>query len=494
MLRRLNQLRRWAGVDRVVFFSNAAQMTRLLTGPITLVLVLRYLTPEIQGYFYAFSGVVAMQVFLEMGFSQNILQFASHEYAKLRFTAEKTLDGDPVAKSRLISLGRLAFGYYAAAGLLFLAAVGIGGHVFFTISDHHHALIHHAAGVGSTTPIMWQGAWWIIAATAALSLVVNPAWSLLQGCDQLAAVAKFNFWATLAVFGANATALIMGAGIYTSAIGTAFNLLISIVYLLLRWRPFFCQFLDRPKHGRMSWAHEIWPFQWRIAVSWMCSYFIFDIINPIAFYFCGPVDAGRLGMSWQLVSMIARVALTWINTKAPRFGMLIAVRAWPELDLLWRRSTIQTITFYLLGYTSFLAVIWLMGHAFFWEAIPRVGHLLPKVLLRLAPLPVNAWMGGALIAQIMLGAMAMELRAHKQEPFMWLSVINAILSVVLMVSFARLWGITGESIGYAVAIWLVFIPGWRIYQTKRLEYRRQVNESASTDATIPAASFSGIGP
>jgi len=27
-----------------------------------------------------------MQVFLEMGFSQNILQFASHEYAKLQFT------------------------------------------------------------------------------------------------------------------------------------------------------------------------------------------------------------------------------------------------------------------------------------------------------------------------------------------------------------------------------------------------------------------------
>src|ERR1035437_2832486 len=133
MLHRLHQFRRWAGVDRAVCFSNAAQMMRLVTGPMTMALVLHYLTPEIQGYFYAFSGVVAMQVFLELGFSQNILQFASHEFSKLRFTAAQTLEGDPVARSRLISLGRLAFGYYAVAAVIVLLAVGIGGHVYFSI-------------------------------------------------------------------------------------------------------------------------------------------------------------------------------------------------------------------------------------------------------------------------------------------------------------------------------------------------------------------------
>src|ERR1017187_4871500 len=133
MLHRLHQFRRWAGVDRAVFFSNAAQLMRLVTGPMTMALVLRYLTPEIQGYYYAFYGVVAMQVFLELGFSQNILQFASHEFSKLRFTAAQTLEGDPVAKSRLISLGRLAFGYYVVAAVIVLLAVGIGGHVYFTI-------------------------------------------------------------------------------------------------------------------------------------------------------------------------------------------------------------------------------------------------------------------------------------------------------------------------------------------------------------------------
>ncbi len=99
-----------------------------------MVLVLRYLTPEIQGYFYAFAGVVAMQVFLEMGFSQNILQFASHEYAKLNFTPAGNLAGDLVARSRLISLGRLAFRYYAIAALIFLVG---GGHRRTQFFFHH---------------------------------------------------------------------------------------------------------------------------------------------------------------------------------------------------------------------------------------------------------------------------------------------------------------------------------------------------------------------
>ncbi|MEI6076669.1 MAG: hypothetical protein WCS94_13890 [Verrucomicrobiota bacterium] len=446
MLQRFHRLRRWAGVDRAVFFSNAAQMLRLVTGPITMALVLRYLTPEIQGYFYAFAGVVATQIFLEMGFSQNILQFASHEFAKLRLTPEGTLAGDAVALSRMISLGRLAFGYYAVAAAIFFVAIGVGGHFFFAHSGQHG--------------VAWQGAWWMVAAAAAGSLAINPARALLDGCNQVAVTAKFSFWAALAGFLVNALALGLGAGIYVTAIGAACSLLISAGYFGLRWRRFFAQFLTPPQHGEVSWRQEIWPFQWRIAVSWMSGYFIFDIINPIAFYFCGPVEAGRLGMSLQLVRMISNIAMTWIYTKAPRFGMLIASRAWAELDALWRRSTVQTFIFCLLGMVLFLSTI------------PLAGHYFPKVPARLAPFGVNAWLSGAMLVQVLITSMAMELRAHKREPYMQLSVANAILSVAFILPLVWWWGIQGEAMGYALSIWVVLIPAYNIYRVKRLEYRR----------------------
>lgn len=454
LLTRLNQFRRWAGIDRAVFFCNAAQLMRLITGPITMALVLRHLTPEIQGYFYAFSGVVATQVFLEMGFSQNILQFAAHEFAKLRLTSNKTLEGDPAARSRFISLGRLAFGYYAVAAVIFIFAVGIGGHLFFAAA--------------SKSGVQWQGAWWIIAVSAGVSLAINPAWSLLEGCNQVAAIAQFRFWAATACFSANALGLITGAGIYASAFGAALNVILSLAYLFWRWWSFIRQFLEKAASDRISWAREIWPLQWRIAVSWISNYFVFDVINPIAFYFCGPAEAGRLGMSMQLVRMVSAIAYTWIGTKGPRFGALVATRNWIEFDMLWRRSTLQVFFFYLLGYACFLL------------AIPFVGLVYPTIPARLAPFSVNAWLGGALVTQMLVGAMAMELRAYKREPYMWLSVANAVLSVAFMLALVRIWGIAGQAIGYALALWAIFIPAVKIYRTKRIECRKAA-DSMSND-------------
>jgi O-antigen/teichoic acid export membrane protein len=468
MLQRLHQLRRWAGLDRAVLFSNATQAMRLFTGPITMALVLRYLTPEIQGYFYAFSGVVAMQIFLEMGFSQNILQFASHEFSKLRFAPDGTLEGDPVARSRLISLGRLAFGYYAVAAVIVLFAIGIGGFVFFTVSDHHNAARLAAAGgkamqAASSMPVPWQTPWVIIVVCAALGLAINPAWALLEGCNQVPAVALYRLCASLTSFSVGAIALPLGAGIYVSAIGSVVGLLVALGYLGLRWRHFFRQFLAPPRHGSISWRHEIWPFQWRIAISWASGYFIFDILNPIAFYFCGPVMAGRFGMSLQLVRMIMFVALTWVSTKAPRFGMLVAARAWTELDSLWRRCTIQAFIACVLGETLMLA------------SIPFIGHVLPRLPARLAPWDVSAWLASNMILQLLVSSFAMELRAHKREPYMWLSVAGAVLTSGLMLLLTPYFGIRGEAIGYALAAWILFIPALNIYRVKRREFRQEAD-------------------
>ena len=462
MLTRLHQFRRWAGVDRAVFYSNASQMLRLITGPITLVLMVNYLTPEVQGYFYAFAGVAATQVFLEMGFSQNILQFASHEFAKLRFTPQRTLEGDPVALSRLISLGRLAFGYYAVAAAIMLLVIGTGGHLYFTLAEHHHlkaiSTVAQAAAA-PTTPIAWQGAWWIIAITAALSLAINPAWALLEGCNQVAKLSQFRFLASAATFVINALALMGGTGIYASAIGALFTLLLGLVYLLIVWRQLLLQLLTRPQHGKVSWRHEIWPLQWRVALSSLSGFFIFDVVNPIAFLFCGAAEAGRWGMSFQLVRMIGNIAWTWVYTKAPRFGMLVANRQWQELDHLLRKSVAQATVISLLGITGFLA------------ALPLVASVFPHLHARLAPFSVNAWLAASVIIQLWTYAMAAELRAHKQDPYVWLSVFTAILSLALILPLTHYWGLRGEAIGYTLAIWILFLPAIKIYRAKRAEFR-----------------------
>ena len=37
----------------------------------------------------------------------------------------------------------------------------------------------------------------------------------------------------------------------------------------------------------MDWKTEMWPFQWRIAVSWVCGFFISQLFNPVLFRYRG---------------------------------------------------------------------------------------------------------------------------------------------------------------------------------------------------------------
>jgi O-antigen/teichoic acid export membrane protein len=55
---------------------------------------------------------------------------------------------------------------------------------------------------------------------------------------------------------------------------------------------------------------------------------------------------------------------------------------------------------------------------------------------------------------------------------MWISLATAVLSVTFILPLVRVWGITGEALGFALAIWTTFFPACIIYRVKRLEYRK----------------------
>ena len=150
-----------------MFYLALGRAWSLISGPITMLLVTRFFTPVTQGYFYTFGSVMGLQVFFEMGFTQCIVQFASHEFAHLRFGANGAIEGDPVARSRLISLGRLSVKWYAAMSLLAVVAIGAGGYCFFQ-TKHDPS-------------IAWGWPWWCLCVSAGLSWVLLPLGALLEG-------------------------------------------------------------------------------------------------------------------------------------------------------------------------------------------------------------------------------------------------------------------------------------------------------------------------
>ena len=438
-----------AGIDRAVRWTILTQILRMGTGPVTMVLMLKYLSPELQGYLYAFASVLGVSIFLELGFSQNILQFASHEFSRLNLTPERKLQGDGVAMSRLTSLARLSFKYYGIAALLFFIATTLGGGWFFRTSRD----------VG----VAWQFPWLLACTSSALSLAINPCWSLLEGCNQIAEIAVYRFWSTCIVFGLSVGAYILGFALYVGPVVSLLSLGISLVYLLWRWKGFFRNFLYKPTLGVISWKKEIWPFQWRIAISWMSGYFLFSAVVPIVFRLAGPVDAGKYGFTMSLVSMIAGVASSWCTTKLPQYGMLVAQQDWSALRVLWRKATAQSLLVAVLGSIGMIVTVALVSPFF------------PKLEGRYTGPTIAIILCGCMIVQNFINSCAYILRAFKQEPYVWLSLISAILTVSLIWVFTAYWGITGAATGFALSYIIGFFPAFMIFQTKHRQYLKGVS-------------------
>src|SRR5579862_5483845 len=82
------------GIDRAVGYTVIAKGWAALSGAVSLVLLTRFLSAAEQGFYFVFVDILALQLFFELGLSTVVMQFASHERARLEWTSEGRLEGD----------------------------------------------------------------------------------------------------------------------------------------------------------------------------------------------------------------------------------------------------------------------------------------------------------------------------------------------------------------------------------------------------------------
>src|SRR5689334_5059625 len=155
-------------LDRAVFFATLSVIWRLLSGPFTVILIALCFSREVQGFYYTFASMMALQVFAELGLGQVIIQFASHEWANLRLEQGR-LAGDSDALSRLVSLGRFAIGWYACGAAAMALLLGAGGYYFISHSTN--------------SAVNWAMPWFGGCLLSAAMFGFVPLWSLLEGCN-----------------------------------------------------------------------------------------------------------------------------------------------------------------------------------------------------------------------------------------------------------------------------------------------------------------------
>lgn len=403
ILKRLGKL---AGLDFHVLQTIVFRGWGILAGAITLVLLPLWLSPAHQGYYYTFASLLALQVFFELGLSQVIIQLVGREAAHLRFDEDGTVSGLPDRVARLSGIVALVRRWYAIAALLFVVLAGLAGVVFL---DRH----------GQMLPMsQWAPVWGIAVVLTAINLYFSPQLAVIEGTGKVGQVSRLRLVQSMVGYGALWMLLIAGAHLW-AVVAVPF---VSACATVL-WLRHHGGWLKTPikESSPISWRREVFPLQWRIAVSWACGYFIFSLFTPIVFASQGAIEAGRLGMAMTVFSAVSTLGLSWINANMPRFVMHISRDESEELNKLFRAVGKRAIL--VTGILSYTVV-----------AVVAIAEFLNiDVVGRISSYRVLFWIASASVINVAIYSAAAYMRAHGEEPMLPVSLVSAIVTALTVI-------------------------------------------------------------
>jgi hypothetical protein len=425
---------RFLGVDRAVGFTVLARGWSSLAGIGTLLLIARFLLPAEQGFYYTFYSIVAMQIVFELGFSVVILQTASHEAAHLEIAPDGSITGPEREHGRLASVFQKAIKWYTTAAVLMAGTLMPVGVMFF----RHTANKPGFGGVPFVIP------WLLVVCASACTFQIDPIFSFLEGCGYVPQVARTRFRQAMLSTLLGWSAFVIHHGLYAPGLFILGQAIAGGWFIFSKRHLLLPLLKHSTKKFRIDWGSEIWPFQWRIAVSWLAGYLTSQLFVPTIMNARGPVEAGQLGMSLAVCATLTTMSVSWMNTKASPFGQMISRKEYKKLDHIFLRTLIQSAGAATLACVLvWLAIVWLGAHQIRLHNVLLASRLLP-------PVPLAMLFFGT-IANVIVIAEALYLRAHKQEKFMLNSILGAVYCIPVAFYIGRLQTPHGGSWGIAAS-------------------------------------------
>jgi O-antigen/teichoic acid export membrane protein len=285
----------------------------------------------------------------------------------------------------------------------------------------------------------------LVLLTAGL-LWVLPFVSLLEGCGQIAVVNRYRVYQALSTNLVVWTCIVLGAGLWTAAAASAARLAWDLILILARYGRFYRTLVQSSGGPPLHWRTDLWPMQWRLAISGVFSYFAFALFTPLMFHYHGPSVAGQMGMTWQLMVILQAVALAWVQARVPLFGRLIAKGDLKERDRVFFRLT----------WISLLVVS--AGAALLWLAVWGLYYFDIRLATRmLAPLPTALFLL-AIVLFHFPNCQALYIRAHKRELLLPTSVVSSVLIGGSAWWFGKHYGPLGAACGYLCVVAFVILP------------------------------------
>ena len=443
-----NKLKISFGFDKAIGFTFIARLVQAIGSIGNLFLISLFLTKEEQGYFYTFTSLVAVQVFFELGLNSIIIQYTSHEVAHLKYTKEDFFFGSDIHLSRLSSMLHFCIKVFSILSILLFLVLNIIGYIFFT----HYSL--------TNTYVNWSGPWILLTLSTSLLLFANPILGFLQGLGRVQETSKILLFQQIITLTTTSVVLLCKGGLWTLGIANLLSFIFVMSYLFLSDNLIILKYIyNKINIWRIEYIKEILPYQYKIALSWISGYFIFQLFNPVIFAFDGPLMAGRMGLTLAAFNGISILGMSWITTKVPIFSSLIALKNKTLLDEIFNKSLSQLLAITFILIVTFL--VFVLGLITF--NVQLATRFLPFTYLCLFAITT-------LVNQLIF-SWATYLRCHKQEPYLINSIVGGLLTATSTLLFGRYFGYKGIVLGYFALTVFIGLPwAYKIFSYKKHEW------------------------
>jgi hypothetical protein len=438
------------GIDKAIAFTASTRTFQFASTIFIIYFTTRFLSPDEQGYSYTFASILALQIFFELGFTGIITQFVAHESSHLSWSDNYALEGEDKYKSRLSSLIHFCIKWYSRIAGLLLITLIVAGIFFFQKFDK------------TNNGITWRLPWILLVLGTCLNFIISPIASFLQGIGKVKEIAKVRFFQQIISPIIYCGTLAMGFKLFASgfmAFVTAF------VFFYLLFSSSLYKYLKsiwaQPVHEKVSYKNEVFPYQWRIALSWISGYFIFQLFNPVLFATEGPVIAGQMGMTLSGLNGITALSLSWIETKVPLFSVLIARKQYSQLDSIFKKVKNQSVII------NGLCILVYAGTLFI---IRKFNIQINQINLGVRFLDYFPFflMSILTFTNQYVSSWAIYLRCHNKEPYMVNSVVTAVLCALAIFTLGYKYGLMGLIGGCLVIRLISFFWAHLIYKKYRL--------------------------
>jgi O-antigen/teichoic acid export membrane protein len=435
---KLASFKKYIKMDFHILATLISRSWSILANGVTIIMMPLFMSSVDQGYYYTFASLIGIQMLFELGLGQVIMQLVSHDMAHLKYIENKILEGSVARINNLTELLKLLKYWYIGAAILFALLAGFGGAAFL-------------ASNGEINLDDWIFPWLILIIATAINLSFIPSLSFLEGCGQIGQVAQMRL--TQSIIGSVLlwVMLFMGMGLWAACMMP----LSACIYTAFWLRKFngVHKWLTGRKinsnNKNLNWFRDIFPFQWRIALSSLSGYFIFYAFTPIIFSKSGAEAAGKFGIAMAIFNALGSVGSSWAHAKTPLMSMHISKGERHELNRVFDSVLKSSIIFTFISAFSIVIGVKIMN---------MIGLLYSN---RISDVEILICLAVVSVANSVIFSVAAYMRAHKEEPLLLLSVFGA-TAALLIAYFTASYSIFLLSFLYACMTLFVLLP-WSIF-------------------------------